>query len=93
MKASSAQIGFRYRQQESAAGVTRTTAKRLAEMQGVDETQVIQLALHEMETRYLPKCEADEGKLTHAEINQLKSSAPKAMGGKVRSHLFEPESA
>ena len=40
------QIAFRYRPQDSATGVTRTTAKRLADVLGVDETQVIHLALH-----------------------------------------------
>jgi hypothetical protein len=42
MKAAAAQIAFRYRPQDSATGVTRTTTKRLAEVLGVDETQVIQ---------------------------------------------------
>ena len=46
MKNPQAQIAFRYRSQDSATGVTRTTAKRLAEVLGVDETQVIHLALH-----------------------------------------------
>ena len=51
MKAATAQIAFRYRPQDSATGVTRTTTKRLAEVLGVDETQVIHLALHELATR------------------------------------------
>lgn len=33
-------------QRISATGVTRTTAKRLADVLGVDETQVIHLALY-----------------------------------------------
>ena len=41
MTAATAQIAFRYRPRDSATGVTRTTAKRLAEVLGVDETQVI----------------------------------------------------
>lgn len=93
MAASTAQIAFRYRPQDSATGVTRTTAKRLAEVLGVDETQVIHLALHELATRVLPQYEADEGPLTKAQLSQIKKSAPKAKGGKVRSSLFEMESA
>ena len=38
MKAAAAQIAFRYRPQDSATGVTRTTTKRLADVLGVDET-------------------------------------------------------
>ncbi len=86
-----AQIAFRYRPQDSATGVTRTTAKRLAEVLGVDETQVIHLALHELATKVLPQYEADVGALTKAQLNQIKKSAPKAKGGKVRSSLFETD--
>ena len=93
MKASPAQIAFRYRPQDSATGVTRTTAKRIADALGVDETQVIHLALHAMATQFLPQYEPDEGALTKTQLNQLKKSAPKANGGTIRSTLFEIESA
>ena len=78
MKAAAAQIAFRYRPKDSATGVTRTTTKRLADVLGVDETQVIHLALHELATKFLPQYEADEGALTKAQLNQVKKSAPKA---------------
>lgn len=84
MKAAAAQIAFRYRPQDSATGVTRTTTKRLADALGVDETQVIHLALHELATKFLPQYESDEGALTKAQLNQVKKSAPKAKGGTAR---------
>ena len=90
MKASPVQIAFRYRRRDSATGVTRTTAKRLADLLGVDETQVIHLALHAMATQFLPQYEPDEGALTKTLLNQLKKSAPKANGGTIRSNLFVP---
>lgn len=93
MKTASAQIAFRYRPQDSATGVTRITAKRLADVLGVDETQVIHLALHALATQVLPQYEADAGALTQAQRSQVKKSAPKAKGGTVRSSLFEIESA
>jgi len=93
MKAAAAQIAFRYRPQDSATGVTRTTTKRLADVLGVDETQVIHLALHELATKFLPQYEADEGALTKAQLKQVKKSAPEAKGGTVRSSLFELENA
>ena len=92
MKTATAQIAFRYRPQDSATGVTRSTTKRLAEVLGVDETQVIHLALHEMATKFLPQYQADEGALTKVQLSQIKKSAPKAKGGIVRSTLFEMES-
>ena len=93
MTAATAQIAFRYRPQDSATGVTRTTAKRLAEALGVDETQVIHLALHELATKVLPQYQADEGALTKAQLNHIQKSAPKAKGGRERSSLFDMESS
>jgi hypothetical protein len=93
MRTAAAQIAFRYRPMDSATGVTRTTTKRLAETLGVDETQVIHLALHELAVKYLPQYEADEGALTKAQVKQIQKTAPKAKGGTVRSSLFEGEGA
>jgi len=93
MKAAASQIAFRYRATDSLTGVTRSTAKRLAEVLGVDETQVIHLALHEMATKFLPQYEADEGALSHAQMSQIRESAPKAKGGIVRSSLFDTKTS
>jgi hypothetical protein len=91
LKTATTQIAFRYRTQDSATGLTRSTTKRLADVMGVDETQVIHLALHELATKFLPQYEADHGPLTKVQLNQLKKSAPKATGGTIRSSLFELE--
>lgn len=93
MKAAAAQISFRYRPQDSVTGVTRTTAKRLAEVLGVDETQVIHLALHELAAKFIPQYEEDGGALTQAQLRQIQKSASKAKGGTVRSSLFDVENA
>jgi hypothetical protein len=77
MKAAAAQIAFRYRPQDSATGVTRTTTKRLADVLGVDETQVIHLALHELATKFLPQYEADEGALPKPNSIKLKNQPPR----------------
>ena len=89
MRTAATQIVFRYHTQDSATGVTRKTTKRLADVLGVDETQVIHFALHELATKFLPQYEADEGALTKAQLNQVKKSATKAKGGTVRSSVFE----
>lgn len=88
MKPAPSQIAFRYRVADSATGVTRDTTKRLAEVLGVDETQVIHLALHELAARYLPQYEADDGPLTRTQISQIRKSAPKAGKTRTRSSLF-----
>ena len=87
------QIAFRYRAADSTTGVTRDTAKRLAERLGVDETQAIHLALHHMAVKLLPQYEADEGPLTAAQIRQIKKRVPQVKKKSVRSSLFEVKPA
>ena len=92
-RTSADQIAFRYRPLDSATGVTRDTAKRLAERLGVDETQAIHLALHDMAVKLLPQYDADDGPLTATQVRQIKKRAPQARKRSVRSSLFEFESA
>ncbi len=82
------QIAFRYRPVDSATGVTRETAKRLAEHLGVDETQAIHLALHELAAKVLPQYEADDGPLTASQLKQIRKLAPQGTLRSVRSSLF-----
>jgi hypothetical protein len=89
----STQIPFRYRPIDSSTGVTRDTAKRLAEKLGVDETQVIHLALHEMAVKLLPQYEADSGPLTAAQVQQIKKAVPQNSKRSVRSSLLATETA
>lgn len=89
---SSSQIAFRYRAADSATGVSRETAKRLAAQLGVDETQAIHIALHDMAMRVLPQYGADDGALTAAQLEQIKQLAPqdkKRSASSIRSSLFE----
>jgi hypothetical protein len=85
------QIAFRYRAVDSATGVTRATAKRLAEQLGVDETQAIHRALHELALKVLPQYEADDGPLTATQLRQIKKRVPQGIKRSVRSSLFDTE--
>ena len=87
------QIAFRYRAADTTTGVTRDTAKRLADHLGVDETQAIHLALHDMAVKMLPQYEADDGPLTAAQMRQIKKRAPQGKQRSVRSSLFEVQPA
>ena len=87
------QIAFRYRAADTTTGVTRDTAKRLADHLGVDETQAIHLALHDMAVKMLPQYEADGGPLTAAQMRQIKKRAPQGKQRSVRSSLFEVQPA
>lgn len=87
------QIAFRYRTVDSATGVTRDTAKRLAERLGVDETQAIHQALRDLAAKVLPQYEADEGPLTAAQVRQIRKRVPQGSKRSVRSSLVEAETA
>ncbi len=87
------QIAFRYRTVDSSTGVTRETAKHLAEFLGVDETQVIHQALHELAIKVLPQYEADDGPLTAAQVCQIKKRVPQGSKRSMHSSLFEAETA
>ena len=88
------QIPFRYRNVDSPTGVTRETAKRVAERLGVDETQALHIALYQLAVKVLPQYEPDDGPLTSAQVRQIKKTTP-ASGAKksVRSSLFDSEAA
>lgn len=88
-KSSRTQIGFRYRAFDSANGVTRQTAQRLADALGVDETQVIHTALAALAVKMLPLYEADEGPLSGAQMHQLRKHIPQGKQRAVRSSLIE----
>lgn len=88
---SSNQIAFRYRSVDSAIGVTRYTAKRLAAHLGVDETQVIHQALHALAVQVLPQYENDDGPLTAAQVRLIKKQVPQGTKRSVKSSLLEIE--
>ena len=88
-RSSANQIAFRYRAIDSASGVTRETAKRLAARLGVDETQAIHQALHALAVKMLPQYEADDGPLSAAQLRQIKKRVPQGTKRSVRSSLFE----
>ena len=83
------QIVFCYRAIDSPTGVTRETAKRLAECLGVDETQAIHQALHELAVKLLPQYEADDGPFTAEQLLQIKKAVPQNSKRSERSSLRE----
>ena len=73
--------------------MTRKTAKRLADRLGVDETQAIHRALHELAVKVLPQYEQDSGPLTATQMRQIKKLIPQGTKRSIRSSLIEMESA
>lgn len=72
----SGQLLFRYRGNDTIAGVSRKTATRLAKTLGLTETQAIHLALARLAQETLPRYEADNAPLTKKQIRAIKRLEP-----------------
>ena len=61
-------ILLRYRDKDTAYGVTRKTTARLAQTLGLSETQVVHVALANLARQTLPRYEPDDGPLTPEQL-------------------------
>jgi hypothetical protein len=75
-KQPAAGILLRYRDKDTAYGVTRKTASRLAKTLGLSETQVIHVALANFARQTLPRYEADNGPLTQEQMDEIRRLQP-----------------
>ncbi len=80
-------ILLRYRERDTAYGVTRQTATRIAENLGLSETQVVHVALANLARQTLPRYEIDNGPLTEKQMNEIDRLQPPGRM-KVKSSLF-----
>lgn len=65
-------ILLRYRDSDTAYGVSRKTASKLAKALGLTETQVIHVALAQLANQTLPRYEQDDGPLTVRQAKAIK---------------------
>ncbi len=85
-KAASAVL-LRYRDNDTAFGVSRNTATRLAKTLGLSETQVIHVALAQFARQTLPSYASDDGPLTDAQKKAIERLQPSGRM-KVEASLF-----
>lgn len=78
---------LRYRDKDTAFGVTRKTTARLADTLGLSETQVVHVALANLARQTLPRYELDGGPLTRAQMDAIDRLQPPGRG-KVIKTLF-----
>ena len=67
---------LRYRDRDTAYGVTRRTTTRLAETLGLSETQVVHVALANLARQTLPRYEADNGPLSAEQLAAIGKLVP-----------------
>lgn len=87
-KPPSSGILLRYRDKDSALGVSRETASRLAETLGVSETQVIHVALAQLARQTLPRYEIDNGPLTDEHYDAIAQQVPQEGFTGKRKRLY-----
>ena len=75
-------ILLRYRDRDTAYGVTRKTAIKLAATLGLSETQVVHVALATLARQALPRYEADNGPLTGDQLAAIDKIVPQ---GRLKS--------
>lgn len=80
-------ILLRYRDRDTAYGVTRQTATRIAENLGLSETQVVHVALANLARQTLPRYELDNGPLTESQKDAIDRLQPPGRS-KVTKSLF-----
>ena len=80
---------LRFREEDSATGVTRATLTQLAHQLGYErESEVLHYALRKLASEVLPKYELDEGPLTRKQLGAIRKAAGEAGQGKLKSSLF-----
>ena len=86
-KKTASAVLLRYRDADTAYGVSRNTAARLAGALGMSETQVIHVALAQFARQTLPGYEVDNGPLTKTQQKAIEKLEPQGRM-KVTKSLF-----
>ena len=82
-------ILLRYRDKDTAYGVTRQTTTRLADTLGLSETQVVHVALANLARQTLPRYDADNGPLTDEQYSAIGKLVPqKGFVSSRKNRLF-----
>jgi hypothetical protein len=82
-------ILLRYREKDTAYGVTRKTTTKLANTLGLSETQVVHVALANLARQTLPRYEADNGPLTDEQYSAIEKLVPqKGFVSSKKNRLF-----
>ena len=78
-------ILLRYREKDTAYGVTRKTTTRLANTLGLSETQVVHVALANLARQTLPRYELDDGPLTQEQMDAIDRLQPPGRSKVIKS--------
>lgn len=63
---------LKFKARDTVMGVQKNTVKRMAELLGFNETDVVHYALSKLAREVIPAYEMDEGPLSEFELNKIK---------------------
>ena len=63
---------LKFKRKDSLLGVQKTTVKKMADLLGFNETEVVHYALSKLAKEIIPAYELDDGPLTESELKKIK---------------------
>jgi hypothetical protein len=69
---------LKFKEVDTANTVTRATLKKMSEVLGFNDTQLVQYALAQLRAQVLPAYEADEGALSATTVKKLRKLVDEA---------------
>lgn len=79
---------LKFKSKDTVMGVQKMTVKRMAELLGFNETDVVHYALSKLAREVIPAYEMDEGALTEAQLNKIKNLSGVDQNMPMTSTLF-----
>jgi hypothetical protein len=79
---------LKFKRKDSPLGVQKATVKQMANLLGVNETDVVHYALSKLAREIIPAYELDDGALSESEINKIRKLSGVDQGMLMTSALF-----
>ncbi len=79
---------LKFKRKDSLLGVQKTTVKKMAELLGFNETDVVHYALSKLAKEIIPAYELDDGALTEAELKKIRILSGIDQNMAMKSTLF-----
>jgi len=79
---------LKFKHKDTVMGVRKQTVKRMAELLGFNETDVVHYALSKLAREVIPAYEMDDGPLTESQLNKIKGLSGIDQNMPMTSTLF-----
>lgn len=87
-RAVSATMLLKFKARDSVFGVQKATVKRMSDLLGLNETDVVHLALSKLAREIIPAYEMDDSPLTESQLNKIRKLSGVEQNMPMTSTLF-----